>query len=98
MLTLLKAQLDEITSHAREANPQECCGLIGGASEGRLQTVYRLRNVAAEPLVTYEAAPEELFFSQTKMRDRGEELLRLYHLHPLSSEPKILYTELLFAL
>jgi hypothetical protein len=60
MLTLLKAQLDEIISHAREANPCECCGLVSGTSDGWAQTVYRLRNVAAEPLVTYEAAPEEI--------------------------------------
>ena len=35
----------------------------------------------------YEAAPEDLFAAQRQMRDRGEELLAIYHSHPRSAEP-----------
>jgi hypothetical protein len=73
MLAIYQTHLNEIVSHARDVNPHECCGLIGSTVYGLGQTVYRLRNVAAEPLVTYEAAPEELFAAQRAMRDRGEE-------------------------
>ena len=73
-------------AHAREMNPAECCGLVGGKTN-RARTVYRLRNVAREPLVGYEAAPEELFAAQRRMRERGEELLGIYHSHPRSVEP-----------
>ncbi|HEV2706849.1 MAG TPA: M67 family metallopeptidase [Pyrinomonadaceae bacterium] len=75
-------------AHAREASPLECCGLLGGRSSGgRATTVYRLRNVAREPLTAYEAAPEELFAAQRRMRERGEDLLAIYHSHPRASAP-----------
>jgi proteasome lid subunit RPN8/RPN11 len=46
-----------------------------------------MRNVAADPLVTYEAAPEELFTAQRLMRERGEQLLGIYHSHPRADDP-----------
>lgn len=88
MITLLRAHVMEMYAHALEAAPDECCGLIGGASEtGRAQTVYRLRNRARDARVAYEAAPEELFAAQRSMRQRGEHLLAIYHSHPRSPEP-----------
>jgi proteasome lid subunit RPN8/RPN11 len=51
------------------------------------QSVYPLRNVAAQPESAYEAAPEELFAAQRVMRDRGEQLLAIYHSHPRADEP-----------
>lgn len=86
MITLLREHPDEMFAHAREMNPAECCGLIGG-SKKEARTVYRLRNVACDPLVGYEAAPEELFAAQRLMRERGEELLGIYHSHPRSPTP-----------
>lgn len=86
MITLLREHLDEMFAHAREMNPAECCGLIGG-SRKKARTVYRLRNVARNVLIGYEAAPEELFAAQRLMRERGEELLGIYHSHPRSPTP-----------
>lgn len=87
MVMLHLAHVDEMCAHAREANPAECCGLIGGRQDGRVRSVYRLSNVAIDPLVGYEAAPEELFAAQRRMRERGEQLLGIYHSHPRASEP-----------
>jgi proteasome lid subunit RPN8/RPN11 len=88
IIFLQNAHVDEIIAHARRAVPNECCGLIGGTDSGRAQTIYRLRNVAADALTTYEAAPEDLFAAQRAMRDRGEQLLAIYHSHPRSSDPQ----------
>src|SRR5690349_19120605 len=88
MLKLSFRQISEIVAHAREAGQRECCGLVGGTSDGRAETVYRMQNVAADPFVTYEAAPEELFSAQRQMRERGEELLAIYHSHPRAVEPQ----------
>jgi len=85
-ILLLPEQVDEMFAHAREASPSECCGLVGGYGE-RARSVYRLRNVAANPFVGYEAAPEELFAAQRYMRERGEELLGIYHSHPRAAVP-----------
>jgi proteasome lid subunit RPN8/RPN11 len=86
MITLLRELVNEMFAHARATSPAECCGLIGGVHE-RAQTIYRLRNTARDPLTGYEAAPEELFAAQRLMRERGEDLLGIYHSHPRSSEP-----------
>jgi proteasome lid subunit RPN8/RPN11 len=85
-LKLLEAQMNQIISHARAENPRECCGLIGGR-EARTQTVYPLRNVAPDPLVAYEVAPEDLFAAQRAMRERDEQLLAIYHSHPRAADP-----------
>ena len=88
MIRLFRAQVEEILSHAIETNPAECCGLIGGTSEGLATSIYRLRNVARERQTTYEAAPEELFGAQRIMRQRNEQLIAIYHSHPRSAEPQ----------
>ena len=87
MIILQSSQRDQIFASAREADPAECCGLIGGTADGRVKSIYALRNVAVDQIVSYEAAPEDLFAAQRQMRDHGEELLAIYHSHPRSAEP-----------
>jgi proteasome lid subunit RPN8/RPN11 len=86
-IVLKRPLVNEILEHARAESPAECCGLVGGAREGRAQAIYPLRNAAADPIVGYEAAPEDLFAAQREMRARGEELLAIYHSHPRASDP-----------
>src|SRR5262249_29114338 len=86
-LTLKRKHLDAIVTHALEAAPAECCGLIGGSSESLAATIYRLRNITSRPESGYEAAPEELFAAQRVMRERGEQLLAIYHSHPRAIMP-----------
>jgi len=59
-ISIQQSHVDEIIDHAQHDAPRECCGLIGGKS-ANTQTVYPLRNTATDPLVTYEASPEDLF-------------------------------------
>lgn len=86
MITATLPQLERIFAHARQSDPAECCGLIGGTQE-RVISIYPLENVAADPNTSYEAAPEDLFAAQRQMRERGEELLAIYHSHPRSAQP-----------
>ena len=86
-LKISSSHLTEILAQAREENPRECCGLIGGTNS-RALTIYRTRNVAADPLVAYETAPEDLFAAQRAMRERGEQLLAIYHSHPRAKDPE----------
>jgi proteasome lid subunit RPN8/RPN11 len=88
IIQLTKNHLDELFAHAREASPHECCGLIGGTSEGEARSIYRTGNVAADPVVSYEAAPEDLFAAQRSMRERGQQLVAIYHSHPRSRDPE----------
>ena len=86
-MILRREHLAEIVSHARETAPAECCGLIGGVNGSQSNSIYRLRNVTPDPERAYEAAPEELFAAQREMRERGEDLLAIYHSHPRSINP-----------
>ena len=83
---LRRAHAEEMFAHARACLPEECCGLLGGR-KGEARSVYRLRNIARDARIAYEAAPEELFAAQREMRVRGEELLGIYHSHPRSADP-----------
>ena len=87
LLQLRREHVDAMIAHARETAPEECCGLIGGISQARAVTLYRLRNVTPHPESAYEAAPEDLFAAQRRMRERGEDLLAIYHSHPRASDP-----------
>jgi len=88
VIHLKQKHVAEIIAHAREESPAECCGLIAGTADGTARTVYRARNMAAQPLVTYEAAPEDLFAAQRAMREGGEQLIAIYHSHPRSTDPQ----------
>jgi proteasome lid subunit RPN8/RPN11 len=88
MIQLRREHLDEICAHARESDPAECCGLIGGTLDDLATSIYRLRNIASNPQVSYEAAPEELFVAQRRMRDADEQLIAIYHSHPRAADPQ----------
>src|ERR1051325_5810316 len=97
MASLTVQQIDSIFAFAKEAAPHECCGLIGGNATGIAQSIYPLRNVARNPMNAYEAAPEDLFAAQREMRERGEQLLAIYHSHPRAAEPEPSETDLRLA-
>lgn len=75
--------LDEIVAHALEDRPNECCGLIGGR-EGRAVTAYRTRNAFESPM-RFEIHPSDQFrIQEREMPAAGEELIAMYHSHPVS--------------
>jgi [CysO sulfur-carrier protein]-S-L-cysteine hydrolase len=86
-MILRSEHLSAIVAHARETAPDECCGLIGGAHDARSNSIYPLRNVTPNPATAYEAAPVELFAAQRQMRERGEDLIAIYHSHPRTDDP-----------
>ena len=87
MLTeMRRAHVEEMFGHARAAAPAECCGLVGGRDASAM-SVYPLHNVAPDPEVSYEAAPQDLFAAQRLMRARGEQLVGIYHSHPREPDP-----------
>ena len=85
--------LNELCAHARETQPEECCGLIVGDAEQRYQRVVRCRNEATH---RHQANPEhyprdgrEAFFMneldyvqvQEAAEASGHAITAVYHSH-----------------
>ncbi len=72
-------------AHARAELPNECCGLLAGTPDGRVQVRYPLVNTAASPR-EYRAEGPDRFAAEKDMRRNGIDVLAVYHSHP-TSEP-----------
>lgn len=71
--------------HAQIEAPFECCGLLAGLPE-KQQVVerYPLINKLQSP-TRYESDPQSMFAALRDMRQRGIEILAIYHSHPTSA-------------
>lgn len=74
--------IDRIVAHAREADPQECCGVITGR-DGEALAVERAENEFAHRM-RYRISADEMFRIYRLADDRGEEMMAFYHSHPRS--------------
>lgn len=72
--------VDAMLAHCRREAPHECCGLLGGVPPSAL-SLYPLRNIEASP-VRYLADPQELIDAVVALRNRGHEIVAIYHSHP----------------
>jgi proteasome lid subunit RPN8/RPN11 len=73
--------LAELLAKAGQQPARECCGLLVGR-DGVITHALPATNAAADPTVSYEIAPEELFRLMREMRATGLDLLGIYHSHP----------------
>jgi len=79
--------LDEVIEHARRDVPLECCGLLAGHVADGLGTVtarFAIGNDAASA-TEYQSNARDMLFAFRTMRERGLELLAIYHSHPTSA-------------
>jgi proteasome lid subunit RPN8/RPN11 len=81
---LAPGMADEIIAHARAGYPEEVCGILSGR-DGRAMALYRGRNIAPTPRVTYELDVYTLAL-QIDFADAGLELAGIYHSHPAGPE------------
>lgn len=82
MLTLERRYIDEMIAHAREEDPNECCGIVAG-KDGKATRLYRITNTQKSPY-RYNMDPKELLHAYREIEDNGWEILALYHSHPHS--------------
>jgi proteasome lid subunit RPN8/RPN11 len=87
------AVLNEIFAHAREADPEECCGLILGTAETRYQHVVRCRNDMTawhqrDPANYPRDGTQGFYMSELdylradeEARARGQQVTCVYHSH-----------------
>lgn len=79
----LAALRDEIVAHARADAPREACGLIAGR-DGRPTRIIRCANAHPAPVTRYAIDPREQLRAFREMEANGEELLAIYHSHPVT--------------
>ena len=71
---------DAMVAHCLRESPLECCGLLGGFAP-RVSSFHPLRNAAASE-TRYDADPHDLIAAVVALRERGAEILAIYHSHP----------------
>jgi proteasome lid subunit RPN8/RPN11 len=73
---------DEIIAHARDHFPRECCGILAG-KQGDITQLHRLTNLE-QGVDRYLFDDEEFYKVYWEIENRGEELLAVYHSHPVT--------------
>jgi desampylase len=73
----------DIGTHAREADPLECCGLLLGTGAA-VSVCVRAHNRAVQPDRRYEIDPHDHFAAIRLARAWGLEVVGAYHSHPRS--------------
>ena len=82
VLRIRQSVIDELFAHAREAFPNECCGLLIGTS-GFIHRAARARNLRAGPS-RYLIDPADHFAAIRSARAEGFSVIGAYHSHPAS--------------
>jgi len=81
-LLLPERILKLVEDHCRREAPLEACGIISGRGARALH-VYPMTN-AARSETRYLMVPDEQFRVMEEVWARGEELVAIYHSHPIS--------------
>jgi proteasome lid subunit RPN8/RPN11 len=75
-----------MVAHARRTYPNECCGAMLGTIDGDTKNVREaiaLDNAfEGAQAARYELRPEDLLKADKAARDRGMDLIGIYHSHP----------------
>jgi len=72
-----------MVAHAREEAPREACGLLSGRGGG-ITRLIRCANVHPTPTTRYVIDPREQLKAFRAIESAGEELVGIYHSHPVS--------------
>jgi proteasome lid subunit RPN8/RPN11 len=81
-MRISRAQLDAIVAHAREEQPNECCGVVT-TRDGVAVDFHPLENLAASPL-RFEVDGLALHRLLERAEDAGDALGCIYHSHTRS--------------
>ncbi len=84
-LNIPKAVYDEITSHAKDSYPNECCGVLVGSQqkEKRIFASHRVQNQNNDRASDrYIIDPKEINMIDRQCRVEDTQILGFYHSHP----------------
>ena len=85
MLTINQQFTAEITAHALQEDPNECCGILAGPKDADFfAKLYRITNTVASP-VRYLMDPQEMLNAMEDAGRNGWEITAFYHSHTHSA-------------
>ena len=79
MLTIGRGFADEMITHSKEEDPNECCGILAGKDD-RVAKLYRITNTVASP-VRYLMDPQEQLRAMLDADANGWDVMAFYHSH-----------------
>ncbi len=79
MFTLERRYVDGIITHAREEDPNECCGILAG-KDGQVARLYRAVNSEASP-DRYNVESNDLLRIHNECDAQGWDFVAIYHSH-----------------
>ncbi len=86
MIEIEDAPWQTMVLHAERTYPDECCGAMLGHVQGDLKRVTEaipLENAfVGQKQARYELRPEDLLAAERAARERGLDLLGIFHSHP----------------
>jgi proteasome lid subunit RPN8/RPN11 len=80
MIQIPKPIYERIVEHARQEQPLECCGILGGRRE-EVVKVFELPN-GERSSTRYSIPPEEQLKVYEEMEKESLEMIAIYHSHP----------------
>lgn len=85
---IIPRKLTQQILHLAQISPdREVCGLIGG-HDNIACSCYPVDNISEQPDSRFELDPEQQIAAMKTLRDKGEQLLAIYHSHPsAAAEP-----------
>ncbi len=79
MIKISKSKFNEMIEHAREENPDECCGILVGTSNS-VSKIYKITNDAKSPY-RYVMNPQQFFDVQADCDRNNLDMIAFYHSH-----------------
>jgi proteasome lid subunit RPN8/RPN11 len=80
-MVISKGHWDSLVEHAREEDPNECCGYVR-LTDGRIEELFRANNEYQSPQYGYNLDHTSLF-AANQLDEEGFEVA-VYHSHPRS--------------
>ena len=86
MLAISRETSEQLRSHARDAFPEECCGILLGrvveAERREVSAAIPCRNTHPQPRTHYLLDSRDLIAAQRDAREQGRAIVGFYHSHP----------------
>lgn len=85
MITITEQIADQLFEHARQAAPNECCGVLAGKDSGhktQITSRYSATNIAEASEREYHIDPEELIGIINRIEQTSQSVIGFYHSHP----------------